>query len=124
MLSFSGWVVRHLLVKSQCSWGLFAVNKSVQEITLVAMRNALRVHTLSNKIGRQVSYVAIVELHGVNASIKDGVVVGTANGSATGGMLVRNNSTALHFLAKRKEQFSQDSCQQRQESVSGHHQGQ
>ena len=104
----SGGVVRRLLVKSQCSRGCFVVDESVQKITLMAVRVTLQVHTLSDEIGGQVSNVTIVKLDSVNASVKDGVVIGLADGSTVGGVLARNNLTMLHFLAKRKEQFSQD----------------
>ncbi len=75
---------------------------------LVAVRVTLQVHALSNEIGGQVSNVTIIELDGVNASIQDGVIFCSTDGGTVGGVLAHDNSTTLHFLAKRKEQFSRD----------------
>ena len=75
---------------------------------MVAVRVALRVHTLSNEIGRQVSHIAILKLDCVNVSIEDGIVIGLPDGSTVGGVLARDDPTMLHFLAEWKKQFSQD----------------
>ncbi len=75
---------------------------------LVAVRVELRLHTLSDEIGGKVSNVTIIKLDSVNASIQNGVVVGSTDGGTIHGVLARDNSTTLHVLAERKEQFSQD----------------
>ena len=49
-----------LFVGQECH---FVVNKSVQEIVLVAIRVALQVHALSNEIGGQVSHLSVVKPH-------------------------------------------------------------
>ena len=100
--------MRHLLVKGQSGRGRFKVNKGIQNVILVAVRVAMRVHTLGDEIGGQVSHIAIVELDRVNASIEDGIVVCTPDGSTVGSVLPRDNSTTLHFLAEGKKQFGRD----------------
>ncbi len=61
--------MRRLLVKGQSGRGHFKVNEGIQKVILVAVRVALRVHTLSNEIGGQVSHIAIVELDHVNVTL-------------------------------------------------------
>ena len=99
--------MHHLLVKGQGGWGRFEVNKGIQKVIMVAIRVALQVHALSDEIGGQISHIAIIELDSVNASIKDGIVVCSPDGSTIGSVLTRNNLTMFHFLAKVKKQFTE-----------------